>query len=619
MRFFGILAALLFLADGGLCSFPSVRPTAAVRASHDEPFDYVICGGGLSGCCLANRLSADGTKRVLLLEAGGSDFKQTAMRIPAGILRLFQSESDWTYFSEGEKQCKGRPVYLCRGKVLGGSSCTNVLLHMRGSSADYDSWNIEGWRGEDVLPFFVAGQDDRTGRSESAPLYHGTGGEWTMDEVRYQNELSKTFLEAAEEAGIPLNDDFNDWSRPMRGAGRFPVSEKNGERVSGATAFLEPAADRPNLVVCTGANVRRLLLGHRGAQVVCEGVEIKDSDSGSVYKIKPKAGGEVLLCGGAISSPHWLLVSGVGDPRQLEEHGIECVVPLKEVGKNLQDHPACVLSYSVQQSKRGISPTSKLRLFGSKLPNPLPLLQWLLLKTGVLTSVGCDHGAFLSTDGAEECDLQVRFLAAKALSADGMSTFTKFRQSKGHGDGFSFQCVGVRAKSTGSVSLRSADPDNRPKIDVAYLSDERDLATLREGLKLCRKMGMSKALEPYRLEEVFPGEHVQSDKQIEDYIRSTLHTANALVGTCAMGTVVDANLRVKGVDGLRVCDASVMPKITGGQTGTPVVMIASRAAHLILNKEAEIKVGNKGQEPMSPPPKAPQAPAAAPAENEVLV
>ena len=200
-----------------------------------------------------------------------------------------------------------------------------------------------------------------------------------------------------------------------------------------------------------------------------------------------------------------------------------------------------------------------------------------------------------------------------------MSTFTKFRQSKGHGDGFSFQCVGVRAKSTGSVSLRSADPDNRPKIDVAYLSDERDLATLREGLKLCRKMGMSKALEPYRLEEVFPGEHVQSDKQIEDYIRSTLHTANALVGTCAMGTVVDANLRVKGVDGLRVCDASVMPKITGGQTGTPVVMIASRAAHLILNKEAEIKVGNKGQEPMSPPPKAPQAPAAAPAENEVLV
>mmetsp|Transcript_21037 Transcript_21037/g.64095 ORF Transcript_21037/g.64095 Transcript_21037/m.64095 type:complete len:604 (-) Transcript_21037:432-2243(-) len=568
-----------------------MSPKAAAEEAAAAEYDYVICGGGLAGCVLANRLSSAG-KRVLMLEAGGADYNAFKIKVPAGILKLFQTEVDWTYFSEGEKACQGRPIYLCRGKVLGGSSCTNVLLHHRGSSADYDAWGVNGWTGEDVLPFFVKSQDDATGRSKESPLHHGTGGEWSMDEVRYQNVLSSTFLKAAQEAGVPLNDDFNNWARPQQGAGRFQVSERNGARCSGATAYLEPVlkAKNPNLAVATGAKVQKVNIAQGEDGPRAQGVVFRD-ERGNTYEVNVKEGGEVLLCGGAITSPHWLLLSGVGPKKQLAEHGIECVVDSSEVGQNLQDHPAAVVSYGVSKKHNGISVTSKLRLFGTKIPNLAPVLQWLFAKRGLLTSTGCDHGAFYNTNEEKfaQPDLQMRFLAARALSADGMSTFTNFRESSKHPDGFSFQSIAVRPKSRGSVSLRSSDPENRPCIDCGYLNDEDDVATLREGIKLGRRLAATAAFAPYRGEEVYPGADVVTDEQIDDYIRSSAHTANAITGTCAMGTVVDENLRVKGVAGLRVCDASTIPVIPGGQTATPTVMIAERAAQFILNPSTEIR------------------------------
>jgi len=585
-----------------------ISASDAAEEAEKAAFDYVICGGGLAGCVLANRLSSAG-KRVLMLEAGGSKYHQLRVTLPAGVLKLFQTDLDWTYFSEGERDCYGRPIYLCRGKILGGSSCTNVLLHFRGSAQDYDAWDAKGWTASDVLPFFVKSHNDATGRQANAPLFHGLGGEWNMDDVRYQNPLSRVFLTAAQEAGLPLNDDFNNWDRPQVGAGRFQVSEKNGARVSGASAFLDPILKKrsENLVVATGARVQKLRVETEGESAKATGVVFAD-EQGQQFTVGVKPDGEILLCGGAVTSPHWLLLSGIGEKSELEYHGIDCVVDLPEVGKNLQDHPAAVVSYTCNRKHSGISVTSKLRVGKSKIPNPWPVLQWFLTRSGLLTSVGCDHGAFYNTSPARNAqpDLQIRFLAARAVTPDGMNSFTKFREKKAHEDGFSFQAIAARAKSRGSVSLRSADPDNTPRIDCAYLSHEDDIATIREGIKLGRKMGMSPAFDKYRGEEVFPGPKVQTDDEIEDYIKRTLHTANALVGTCSMGPVVDEALRVRGVDGLRVCDASVIPVIPGGQTATPVVMIAERAAQFLLSpvtspavpdQEALKPAAGEGEEP----------------------
>lgn len=548
----------------------------------NEPFDYIIAGGGLAGCLLAERLTADGSKKVLLLEAGRPDYDNLSIRIPGGILRLFRSVYDWQYESKGEKDCDGKNVFLQRGMVLGGSSSTNVLLHHRGSADDYNSWGIPGWTATDVLPFFKLSENDDTGRD---PAYHGKGGEWNMDDVRYQNPLSKRFLEVGVAEGMVYNDDFNNWSRPQDGVGRFQVSEKNGERVSGATAFLSKALKRKNLVVRTEALVNKINFDEAKTAV---GVtyDLKGDDTFKPFTAKLKAGGEVLVTGGAIGSPQILMCSGIGPADHLADLGIPVVADLPGVGENLQDHPAAVVSYKTP--KKGVSVTSKLRLFGKT--NPLPVLQWLLFKSGPLTSTGCDHGAFVKTgEESDQPDLQMRFLPAKALMPDGMSTFTQFKYIGNFEDGYSFQSVATRAKSRGSVRLASSNAHVKPIIDTGYLSDPTDLTTLREGIKLGRKLGKSPAWAEYLGEEVFPGPHVQSDADIDAYIRSSLHTANALVGTCKMGlgedAVVGPDLSVRGVTGVRVVDSSVIPNIMGGQTGTPTVMIAERAAAFLQNPE----------------------------------
>mmetsp|Transcript_15233 Transcript_15233/g.31403 ORF Transcript_15233/g.31403 Transcript_15233/m.31403 type:complete len:607 (+) Transcript_15233:42-1862(+) len=598
MRLF--LAALTLLATPSYAFSPPNfalnlnRAHAQEGAVSSQSYDYIIAGGGLAGCVLAERLSQDPSKKVLLLEAGGADYKNKFIKIPAGILRLFKSKFDWQHETKGERDCNGRNIFLARGKVLGGSSCTNVLLHHRGTKADYDNWGVEGWKGDDVLPYFKNVQDDTTGRDSK---FHGTGGEWTMSEVRYQNPLSKKFLEVAGE-DLGVNDDFNNWDQPQTGAGRFQVSEKNGRRESGATAFLEKALKRKNVTVRTGAMIRQIDFASTSAVGVTYNIVNDDTNTPFSPSLAPN--GEVILTAGAIASPQILMASGIGPRDHLEDLSIPVISDLPGVGENLQDHPAALVSF--ETPKKGVSVTSKLRIMGTKLNNPIPILKWFIRGRGELTSVGCDHGAFVSTPGNEDAaqpNLQLRFLPARALGPDGMTTFTQFRNTKKHNDGYSFQSVATRAKSTGRVRLASSNTHIKPVIDGGYLSAEEDVKTLREGIKLGRQLGAK--FGEYVGKEVYPGPSVKSDDEIDEYVRNSVHTANALVGTCKMGddalSVVSRDLKVKGVTGVRVADSSIFPSIPGGQTGTPTVMVATRAAEMIA-KGDETEQGKAIKEDM---------------------
>eukprot|EP01041_Mallomonas_annulata_P011835 gene11835-24815_t len=404
----------------------SMGPVGALKrmiggpSATETAYDYIIVGGGTAGCVLANRLSATEGKKVLVLEAGSSNYKNKYIRMPGGILRLFKSKFDWDFQSKKEQNLANREIYLARGKVLGGSSCLNVLLYHRGDAQDYEKWaettQDDQWSPSKVLPYFKKSENFLGGETE----FHGGNGEFHVSDVRYQNPLSKSFLIACGESGMPPNDDFNNWSRSQEGYGRYHVNEKNGERCSSASAFLEPIAKRKNLNVLTHANVNKILLSGNAAQGV--EVEIK----GKTHNIHLKQGGEVLLTGGAINSPQILMLSGIGPRRHLRELGIDCLADLPGVGENLQDHPAAVVSYACSEGNEGVSVTSKIRIKGTSLVNPKVVLQWLTRRSGPLTSVGCDHGGFFKTnDAVDSPNLQMRFLPARAVTPDGMTSFTK--------------------------------------------------------------------------------------------------------------------------------------------------------------------------------------------------
>lgn len=575
-----------------------------------QRYDYILVGGGTAACVLANRLTADGSKRVLVLEAG-PDNTSRDVKIPAAITRLFRSPLDWNMFSELQQQLAHRQIYMARGRLLGGSSATNATLYHRGAASDYDAWNVEGWGSSDVLSWFTQAE---TNADFGPGNYHGSGGPMRVENPRYTNKaLHSAFFKAAEQLGMPANNDFNDWSHDHEGYGTFQVMQDKGTRADMYRQYLKPAMGRSNLQVLTGASVTKVHIDQAAGKSHALGVEFSlDGPAGDRLSAELNAGGEVLMCAGAVHSPFLLNHSGVGAAADLKNLGIQVAADLPGVGQNLQDHPACLVALPLKDKYDGIAITDEIYSDKGKI-RKRAIASYLLGGRGGLTSTGCDRGAFVRTAaGKASPDLQVRFVPGLSLDPDGVSTYVRFGKFQSQGlkwpSGVTFQLIACRPHSTGSVGLKNDDPFNSPKLNPGYFTDKNgeDLATLRAGVRWTRDIARCDALGEYIDGELFPGAAVQSDDQIDDYIRRSVHSSNAIVGTCKMGragdgsSVVDNQLRVHGVEGLRVVDASVVPKIPGGQTGAPVVMIAERAAALLTGR-ATIGGGSRVAVPAAVP------------------
>ncbi|PSC67760.1 glucose-methanol-choline oxidoreductase [Micractinium conductrix] len=560
-----------------------------------KQYDYILVGGGTAACVLANRLTADGSKRVLVLEAGADNVSRD-VKVPAAITRLFRSPLDWNLFSELQEQLAARQIYMARGRLLGGSSATNATLYHRGAAADYDAWGVPGWGAADVLPWFVKAE---TNAEFAAGKYHGAGGNMRVENPRYSNpQLHGAFFAAAQQMGLPQNTDFNNWDQDHAGFGTFQVMQEKGTRADMYRQYLKPALGRPNLQVLTGASVTKVHIDKAGGKPRALGVEFSlDGPAGERMAAELAPGGEVLMCAGAVHSPHILQLSGVGSAATLADHGIAAVADLPGVGANMQDQPACLTAAPLKDKYDGISLTD--HIYNSKGQiRKRAIASYLLQGKGGLTSTGCDRGAFVRTAGQALPDLQVRFVPGMALDADGVSTYVRFAKFQSQGlkwpSGITVQLIACRPHSKGSVGLKNADPFTPPKLRPGYLTDKAgaDLATLRSGVHWARDLASSGPLSEFLEGELFPGSQVVSDDDIDSYIRRTIHSSNAIVGTCRMGAageagvVVDNQLRVQGVDGLRVVDASVMPRIPGGQVGAPVVMLAERAAAMLTGQAA---------------------------------
>ncbi|MEM7132205.1 MAG: choline dehydrogenase [Chloroflexota bacterium] len=518
--------------------------------------DYIVIGAGSAGCVLANRLSESGHHQVLVLEAGGADSKQE-VSIPAAFSKLFKSELDWNYETVPQPHANGRVLYWPRGKMIGGSSSMNAMIYQRGHPSTYDGWAALGneeWGWDDMLPYFKKSQHQE--RSASTTM-HGRGGPLTVSELRTPNPLSVAFVEAAAQAGYPRNGDFNDGDQ--EGFGLYQVTQTNGTRHSAARGYLHPALSRPNLHTEIHALVTRLLFDGKR----CSGVQY--TRNGQRYDAT--ATKEVILCGGAINSPQLLLLSGIGPGAHLQEMGIEVLMNLPGVGQNLQDHLVVSLTYYCKK------PVSLAR--AESLGN---LVRFLFFKRGMLTSNVGEAGGFLRLNPAATVpDLQYHFAPVFYVNHG-------FDSPQGHG--FTIAPTLVAVKSRGTIKLRSVVPSDTPLIDPNYLAHEEDMNVLLQGVRIGRTLAQQQAFEPYRGDEHMPGEAVQSDDELRDFIRQHTETLYHPTGTCKMGVdpmaVVSTELRVHGIDGLRVVDASIMPEIVNANTNAPIIGIAERAADLIL-------------------------------------
>ena len=536
---------------------------------------------------------------MLILEAG-TDNKSRDVKIPAAFTRIFRSPLDWNLFSPNQSDLSNRQIYLPRGRLLGGSSSTNATLYHRGAAADYDAWGIPGWGSKEALEWFKSCESNRDLKD---PAVHGTSGAVSVETPRYHNHLLDIFYKAAAEKGLPANPDFNDWSRDQGGAGDFQVMQEKGTRADAYRQYLAPVLKRPNLQVVTDATVTQIVFeGSRAA-----GVEFSAEGPSTMrqrHSAQLATGGEVLMCAGAVHTPHILQLSGVGAAAHLKDHGIESVVAdMPGVGQRLQDQPAVLTAVPLRPKYDGTAISDHIYNDRGGL-RKRAILNYFIRGRGPLTSTGCDHGGFMRTPAARAGalpDLQIRFVPGMALDPDGVSTYVRFgkfqEQGKKWPSGTTFQLIACRPKSLGSVGLKSNDPFDAPSVAPGYLNDPAgaDLATLQHGIAIARDIATAPAFKDYLVdldEELFPGKSVTSESDIEEYIRSTIHSSNAIVGTCRMGTagaaagdVVDPELKVYGFDNLRVIDASVIPIIPGGQTAAPTIMIAERAAAVILGRE----------------------------------